>query len=255
MQACDTLAPTRMGFLSHLFWPWGVLLQVFAIVHFIRRRPDQVWIWVILFLGPVGAVVYIFAEVIPDVGLLRGSFKLLPRRKRISELRAIVQQNPSAGNWEELGDLLMEDGKTAAAREAFDRAIAARGDSLDAFYRRGVCALTLGDATAAAPDLERVVAKEPGYDFLRAQGLLAHAYALTGQRERAETLFAQAVSRSTLSETYLNYAALLESEGRRDEAKHWAQQVLAKKPGMPGYQKRRERPSFRKAAATLKRLN
>lgn len=244
-----------MGFLSHLFWPWGVLLQVLAIVHFIRRRPDQVWIWVILFLGPIGAVVYLFAEVLPDIGLLRGSFKLLPRRKRIGELRAMLQQNPSAGNWEELGDLLMEDGKTAAARDAFNHAIDARGDSLDAFYRRGVCALQLGDATAAVPDLERIVAKEPGYDFFRAQGLLAHAYALAGQRERAEALFAQAVSRSTLSETYLNYAALLESEGRRDEAKHWAQQVLDKKPGMPGYQKRRERPSFRKATAILKRLN
>lgn len=244
-----------MGLLSHLFWPWGVLLQILAIVHFIRRRPDQFWIWVILFLGPIGAVVYIFAEVIPDLGFLRGSFKFFPRRKRIGQLRDAVQQNPSAGNWEELGDLLMEDGKTAAARDAFDRAIAARGDSLDAFYRRGVCALELGDATAAVPDLERVVGKEPGYDFLRAQGLLAQAYALTGQRDRAEALFAQAVSRSVLSETYLSYATLLESEGRRDEAKHWAQQVLAKKPGMPSYQKRRERPSFRKATAMLKRLN
>ncbi len=100
-----------------------------------------------------------------------------------------------------------------------------------------------------------MIAKEPGYDFFRAQGLLAQAYALTGQRDRADALFAQAVSRSTLSETYLNYAALLEKEGRRDDAKHWAQQVLAKKPGMPGYQKRRERPSFRKACAMLKRLN
>src|ERR1700755_673336 len=51
------LQRTRMGFLSHLFWPWGILLQVLAIVHFIRRRPDQFWIWVILFLGPIGAVV------------------------------------------------------------------------------------------------------------------------------------------------------------------------------------------------------
>lgn len=244
-----------MGLLSHLFWPWGILLQVAAIIHFIRRRPDQFWIWIILFLGPVGALVYIFAEVIPDLGLLRSGFKLFPRRRRITQLRAAVQQNPSAGNWEELGDLLMEDGKTAAAREAFDRSIAARADSIDAFYRRGICALELGDATAALPDLERVVARDPGYDFFRAQGLLAHAYALAGQRDRAEALFAQAVSRSVLSETYLSYAALLESEGRRDEAKHWAQQVLAKKPGMPGYQKRRERPSFRKANAMLKRLS
>ena len=100
-------------------------------------------------------------------------FKMFPRRKRIGELRQLVQVNPSPGNFEELGDLLMEDGKLAAAREAFDRAIGARGDTLDAFYRRGVCALMLGDAAAAIPDLEKVYAKEPGYDFFRCAGLLA----------------------------------------------------------------------------------
>ena len=40
-----------MGFLSHLLFPWGLLLQVFAIVHFIRRRPDMFWIFIILFSG------------------------------------------------------------------------------------------------------------------------------------------------------------------------------------------------------------
>ncbi len=42
-----------------------------AIVHFIRRRPDTYWIFIILFLGWIGAAVYIVAEVIPDAGLLR----------------------------------------------------------------------------------------------------------------------------------------------------------------------------------------
>jgi hypothetical protein len=50
-----------MGFLSHLLYPWGLLLQGFAIVHFIRRRPDMYWIFIILFLGPLGALVYIFS--------------------------------------------------------------------------------------------------------------------------------------------------------------------------------------------------
>ncbi len=54
-----------MGFMSYLFYPWGLILQGLAIVHFIRRRPDTFWIWVILFLGPIGAVVYLFAEAIP----------------------------------------------------------------------------------------------------------------------------------------------------------------------------------------------
>jgi len=243
-----------MGLLSHLLFPWGLLLQGFAIVHFIRRRPDMFWIFIILFLGPLGALVYIFVQVLPDIGLLRQSFKVFPRRKRISELETIVRDNPSAGNYEELGDLYMDDGRFLLARAAFDKAIAARADTLDPFYRRGVCAMQLGDAAAALPDLERVVGKDPDYDFHRAAGLLAHAYAQTGQKEKAEALFRQATVTSTLSETYLNFASMLASQGRNAEAREWVQKVLDKKPTMPDYLRRRERPWFRSAREMLKRL-
>ena len=243
-----------MGLLSHLLFPWGLLLQGFAIVHFIRRRPDMFWIFIILFLGPLGALVYIFVQVLPDIGLLRQSFKVFPRRKRISELETIVRDNPSAGNYEELGDLYMDDGRFLLARAAFDKAIAARADTLDPFYRRGVCAIQLGDAAAALPDLERVVGKDPDYDFHRSAGLLAHAYAQTGQNEKAEALFRQATVTSTLSETYLNFASMLASEGRNAEAREWVQKVLDKKPTMPDYLRRRERPWFRSAREMLKRL-
>lgn len=212
------------------------------------------WFFIILFLGPLGALVYIFVEVIPDLGLLRQSFKVFPRRKRIREVETMVRDNPSSGNFEELGDLYMDDGNLQLARAAFDKAIAARADTLDPFYRRGVCALLLGDAGAAIPDLERAVGQEADYDFYRAAGLLAHAYAQTGQKERAEALFRQATTASTLSETYLNFASLLASEGRNAEARAWAQKVLDKKPTMPAYLRRRERPWFRSARALLKRV-
>jgi hypothetical protein len=243
-----------MGLLSHLLYPWGIVLQGLAIVHFIRRRPDNYWIFIILFLGPLGAIIYLLVEALPDVGLLGQSFKVFPRRKRIRELEGAIRDNPSAGNYEELGDLYMDDGDLPKARFAFDKAIAARADTLDPFYRRGVCALQLGDAQAALPDLERVLGKESDYDFQRAAGLLAHAYAQTGQKEKAEALFRQVTITSTLSETYLNFAQFLASEGRNAEARGWAQKVLDKKPSMPGYLRRRERSWFRRANDMLKRL-
>jgi len=243
-----------MGIISHLFYPWGLILQVIAIVHFIRRRPDTYWIFIILFLGPLGALIYLCVEALPDIGLARQSFKVFPRRKRINQLGIAIRDNPSAGNYEELGNLYMDDGDFQSARAAFDKAIAARADTLDTFYRRGVCALQLGDAAAAISDLERAVGKESDYDFHRAAGLLAHAYAQTGQKEKAEALFRQVTVLSTLSETYLNFAALLASEGRTAEARQWAQKVLDKEPTMPGYLRRRERPWFRSARLMLKQL-
>jgi len=75
-----------MGSLLFFLGGWGFVLQAIAVVHFIRRRPDTYWIFLILFLGWVGALIYIVAEVIPDASLLRGSFQVFPRRRRIREL-------------------------------------------------------------------------------------------------------------------------------------------------------------------------
>ena len=247
------LRQNRMGFVG-LFFPWGVILQGLAIVHFIRRRPDTYWIWIILLGGGIGALVYIAVEVIPDAGLLQQSFKVFPRRKRIRDLEAAILDNPSAGNYEELADLYLEEGQFVRARQCYDKAISSRTDSPDPFYRRAVAAMQMYDFAAAVPDLEHVVSRDPKYDFHRAAGLLAHAYANTGQPDRAEALFQQVTTISTLSETYYHYACFLASQQRNGEAREWAQRILAKKPTMPGYLRRRERPWFTKANAMLKRL-
>src|ERR1700721_2272354 len=111
-----------VGLLSHLFYPWGLILQGLAIIPFIRRRPDNYWIFVILFLGPIGALIYLFAEALPDIGLLRQSFKGFPRRKRIARLLIEIHDNPSAGNWEELGNFFLDKGKTQQAAAPYNKA-------------------------------------------------------------------------------------------------------------------------------------
>jgi len=241
-----------MGFLGLLF-PWGLILQAVALIHFMRRRPDNVWLMIIVFLGPLGALVYIFMEVVPDLGLLRLAYDSFGRKKRIKQLEAVVLENPAAGNYEELADLLLDEGKFARARECYDKAITSHGDP-DPIYRRGIAEIHLGDFAAAVTDLEEVTARDSKYDFNRAIALLAHAHANTGQPEKAEALFREATDRSTLSETYLNYAAFLAAQNRVPEAREWAQRVLARKSTIPRYLQRRERPWFRKAAALLKRL-
>jgi hypothetical protein len=235
-------------------YSYGAVLVILAIVHFIRRRPDNYWLWIILMGGGLGAFVYIVAEVLPDLGLLRHSFQVFSHRKRIVQLETIVLDNPSAGNYEELADLYLEKKKFAKAKECYDRAISSRTDSPDPFYRRALCELELNDFTAAATDLERVVAKDGNYDYQRAAGLLAYAWTRSNHEDRAASMFAQVTQSSTLSETQFNYAQLLAAQGKTAEARQWAQRILNKKATMPRYLKRRERPWFRRASALLKKL-
>ena len=240
--------------LSYLFYPWGFIVQGLAILHFVRRRPENYWFYVIFFGGFLGASVYILAEVLPDLGLLRGVFQGFGRRSRIQKVETDILDNPSPANYEELGELYKDQGQFEKAREAFTNAIAARSDSIYTFYSRALCSLELNDLAGAIPDLERVVTADRKFDYYRAAGLLADAYARTGQLERADPLFAEVTQISTTPETLYNYASFLKTVNRPDEARDWAQKLQAKKRTLPRYMQRRERPWFRKGKTLLKEL-
>jgi hypothetical protein len=243
-----------MGALGSLIYPWGFILQGLALWHFVKRRPETYWFYVIIFLGPLGAGVYIVAEVIPDLGLLKGTFQGFGQRSRIQSLETQVIDNPSAGNFEELAELYFEQKKYAKAREALNRAITARSDSPHAFYLRAKSALAMGDYAAAIPDLEYVVSKDPKFDYYRATGLLGDAYVRTGDLDKAALYLAPAAQFSTTPETLYNYANYLKLAGQKDAAREWTAKLIAKKKTLPSYMRRVERPWFRKGKALQKEL-
>jgi hypothetical protein len=231
----------------------GIGLIALALLHYMRKRPDGYWLYVILFLGPIGALIYLAIEAAPELGD-PGAFKFLDRRKRIRMLESAIHDNPSAANFEELGQLHLDAGDWKIARECFDRSITKRTDSVDPFYRRSIAEIELGDFTAAQTDLERVIAKDRGYDFHRALGLMAHVFAKTGDAAAADRTFQDALRISTLTETQLHYAEFLQSQGRKDEARELGQRILHKRASMPGFLKRRERPLYRQTKSLLRSL-
>ena len=165
-----------------------------------------------------------------------------------------MQENPAVGNFEELADLYLDEGEWAKARACYDRAISTRTDH--SIRSTGAASPKSSSATspAAVRDLRarhrarREIRSAPRR---RTAGTRLREHETA---ERADALFRQVTDISTASETYFNYAAFLAAQGRTVEAREWAQKILAKKPTMPRYLQRRERPWFRKANALLKRI-
>jgi len=243
-----------MGGLSFLIYPWGFVIQGIALWHFVKRRPANYWLFIIIFGGVLGAGVYMLVEVIPDLGLLRGAFQGFGRRSRIKSLETQILDNPSAGNLEELAELNFEQGNYRRAREALNQAIASRSDSPHAFYLRAKSSLAMGEYAEAIPDLQYVVAKDLKFDYHSATGLLGDAYARTGDLAKAEIYFAPAAQYSTTPETIYNYANYLKLAGKREEALDWVQKLAMKKKTLPRYMSRAARPWFRKGKALQKEL-
>jgi len=239
------------SFLPYLLG-YGFIFQLLAIVHCAKQGRDRFWIWILLIGGLVGVAAYVLLEVLPGWSEVKRGFTAPARRKRIAMLRAIVRENPSAGNYEELGDLLVQQKKWGEARDAFDRAIAARNDLLDSFYWRGVCSFHVGDDAAAIRDLQYVVEREPKYDYSRARCFLARALARAGRTDEAMAAFDRLVESTTASESLVLAAEFYAANGRAGTAGELVESILARRETMPAYQKRRDRAAFR-AARTLRR--
>ena len=237
-----------------LFFPWGVLLQALALVHFIRRRPDTVWLWVIVFLGPLGALIYIVMEVAPDLGLLRQVFDSAGRRRRIAHLEALVLENPAAGNYEELADLHLDEGHYARARECYDKAISGSTD-LDPIYRRGIASLCLGECDAAVRDLELVTTRDPRYRLQSRDWPARPCVRVRGARGAGRCVVPPGGRGLDAVGNLLQLTrrSWLRRDARPRRATGRAASSRANR-SLPRYLQRRERPWYRKTAALLKRL-
>ena len=133
---------------------------------------------------------------------------------RNKHLEALVQQNPAAGNYEELGDLYLDEGKYAKARECYDKAITRarrmRIRSIAAVWQPSRWEISRRPPRISSTSHRKIQDTTSN----RALGLLAHAYANTGQPADAKTYFQRALEFSTLSETYVNYATFLAAQNR-----------------------------------------
>jgi hypothetical protein len=245
-----------MGFFSHLFYPWGFVVQIAALAHFFwRRRASFVWLWIIFIGGFVGAAAYFIVEVVAEADLLRTASERRARKGRISGVEAQILDNPSVANLEELGELYWDDREYTKAREAFDRAIRTGSDSSRTFYRRGLCSLELGDAAAAVPDLEFAFRTEPKLDFYRGGMFLARAYAATGRDAEGAAVFSAAMERTSTPEMLCSYAAFLAGQNRKEEARDWLNRLEETKRTAPRFVQRTERAWFNKGKALRKQLS
>src|SRR5213082_3391235 len=220
---CSTIAAfgqqgTLHGsWIGHLFG-YGFLFQVAAVIHWSRKRPEAFWRWIIIIGGIIGALAYFLINGLPDFRNLQRTLRGPARRKRIHVLRVLVIQNPSAGNYEELGELLLEDKRYREARDAFDRALSERTDSIDPFYRRGIAEFELRDDEAAITDLRRVTAVDWKYDFSKAAYLLGQALGRLGHTEEAMAVFDRIAQSATGAEPLVSAAQFFADHGRPAEA-------------------------------------
>ncbi|HYT87671.1 MAG TPA: tetratricopeptide repeat protein [Gemmataceae bacterium] len=234
-----------MGILHEIIHDYPVLavatvgLIVWALIDLSTRQVESYWVWVILLLPGVGALVYLFAVVRPNLRSL-GSSWFTPRPS-LDELRYRAEQAPTLTNHLALAERLIEGEDFAAAIPHLEEAHKREPEHGQVLYSLAYCHVQEGRAAAAVPLLEQLTQREPRWWHYTGWHLLITAQDEAGDRPAAVASCRELVRLSPTLEHSCLLAERLLQDGQTGEVQLLLQRALQDYEFAPGSSRRRNR--------------
>jgi hypothetical protein len=214
-------------------------LMVWALVDLSTRQVPHVWVWVILLLPGLGALIYLFSVVRPNVRGLGGPW--FASRPSLDELRYRAEQAPTLTNHLALAERLIEAEDFAAALAHLEEARKREPDHCQVLYSLAYCHLQQGRPAEAVPLLERLTQREPRWSHDRGWQLLVAAQEQAGDGPAATASCRELVKLSPTLEHYCLLGERLLDEGQTGEARQVLERALQDHEFAPGPSRRRNR--------------
>jgi hypothetical protein len=211
----------------------SLAIQAGLMIHVIKTGRNFLWIWVIL-LPYVGPLVYIAFEVLPDL------FRSRTAQRTARSFKKAMDPEADLRRYE--GEARVTSNVASRQRYAEELSRHGRHDDAITQYREALTGLyqhdpnlmlglaqaqfAKGDAPAARATLDDLIRLNP--EFRSPQGHLLYARALEteGNYPKALEEYATLAPAYPGAEAAVRYAQLLKSQGRMDEARKVARELL-----------------------------
>ena len=250
-----------MGYLYQLLYtvPWlgsviGLLIfafQIWMIVDCVRSGNDWYWIWIILFLGPIGAAIYFFMFRYGSSGIERSFSKRRNQLRQIEELKSKIHHLDKADHYAELGDIHRERHEWALAQQAYESALERDGEMFDTKVHLGYVLLAQNRPHEAWKFLEPALQQKPSFESGQLLWQSARCQAALRQLPQARQLYERLLDSHSYFEAQYEYAELLDRLGERDACIAVAKQLVHDVRHAPRFSQRASRPWLKKAQRLL----
>ena len=227
----------------------SILVQVILIIHVIKTGRNQIWIWVLALLSIPGAIAYIVVELLPDVFRSRTAQRTARGLKKAmdptADLRRYENEARVTGNVatkQRYAEELTRQGRYDDAIEQFKQALTGLYEH-DPNLMLGIARAQYGkgDAAGARATLDELIRLNP--DFRSPDGHLLYARSLEseGNVEKAIEEYRVLATSYPGAEAAVRYAQLLKSQGRNDEARKVARDLLEQARIAPAHYRRAQK--------------
>jgi hypothetical protein len=205
----------------------SLAMSILLCWHAVRTGRDSMWLWIILIAQPIGGLVYIALNIVPDMfrgrtaqRVSRAARETLDPHREYREARRACEETPTVRNQSRLAAAAAAMGHHAEA-EALWRQAAHGVHADDPVLLLGMAnALLELDRPAEALQVLEKLGDDEAHGRTPAAALaLGRAYEDLGRIPEAERAYQWAAERMPGFEALGRYAAFLARQGRRDEAR------------------------------------
>lgn len=228
-----------------IFFTVGLVFMVWMFLDCIQRKEHFIWIVIIVFLFPVGAVIYYFA--VKARGSGRSSLFPTPSQPKEVEseetlhLKELIRQYEKAYHYEKLGVAYLDQKKYSLAIPQFEEAIKKDPEMNEARYGLAKSMHGLKKYTEAAQTLEELIKVDKKYDYGNAIFGLADCYRLAGLEEKALKTYKEVIDSFAFFKAYYHYGRLLDKIGQKQEAIDQMKNLIGSSKDLPEYKLEKER--------------
>jgi hypothetical protein len=243
----------RSGYLYYII----LALDVFCVIHMLRRGTVNRWLYLVIFLPAIGGLIYLYYEVFSSRRLNTSKIDLVGMinpGSKIKKLEDELRFTDTFANKVKLADAYLEAGQTDKAIALYEASLTGAFAENEHVMAQLVIAHHAKQQYAKAIKLAQKIYKLP--QFIRSKAHLAYAKALeeSGNIEQAEAEFKAMKGRFSYFEQRYEYGMFLIRIGRDNDAAAVLTDMLNEEKHLGSVERRTNRQWFTKAKDELRKI-
>jgi hypothetical protein len=235
--------------MAYLYVALSYLPMLLLIIHVIRTGRNTLWIWVIVLVPVVGAIAYVIVEILPELlnsrtaQATRRNFKrALDPEAQLRRLKDEAQVTHNVASNQRFAEELLRHNRFEEAAAVYRKVLTGLYEH-DPDLMLGLARAQFGggDASAARATLDEAIGKNPGFRSPQGHLLYARALEAEGNVEKALAEYQVLASSYPGAEAAVRYAQLLKAQGRVEESRTVAKDLLEQARIAPAHYRRAQR--------------
>jgi hypothetical protein len=235
--------------MAYLYVALSYLPMLLLIIHVIRTGRNTLWIWVIVLVPVVGAIAYVIVEILPELlssrtaqATRRNLRRALDPEAQLRRLQDEAQVTQNVASNQRFAEELLRHNRFEEAAAVYRKVLTGLYEH-DPDLMLGLARAQFGggDASAARATLDEAIRMNP--NFRSPQGHLLYARALESEGNVEKALAEYQVLSTSYpgAEAAVRYAQLLKAQGRIEESRTVAKDLLEQARIAPAHYRRAQR--------------